>query len=63
MNRIPTIHPKTHLSEVELSGLLVLNSLNLNEGSVGSRVPLSTLVSENASLYVESISIDKRCFQ
>ena len=42
------------LSEVELSGLLVLNALDLDESGVGSRVPLCSLVTENTSLDVET---------
>jgi hypothetical protein len=50
----------THLSEVELSGLLVLNTLDLDESGVGSRVPLCSLVTENTSLDVETISMERR---
>jgi hypothetical protein len=63
--RITSKHPRrptpdTHLSEVELSGLLVLNALDLDESGVGSRVPLCSLVTENTSLDVETISMERR---
>lgn len=45
----------TYLSEVELGILLCCDAFNLNEGCVGAGVALGTLVSEDASLAVESV--------
>lgn len=43
------------LSQVVPSGLLVVNTLNLEERLVGSGVSLSALVPEDSALDVESI--------
>jgi hypothetical protein len=44
----------THLPEVKLSILLRCNTLNLDEGGVGSAVTLGALVTKNTTLGVQS---------
>lgn len=44
----------THLAKVELCVLLSGNTLDLDEGSVGAGVALCALVTDDASLRVES---------
>lgn len=51
----------TYLAKVELSILLGGDTLDLNEGGVGTGVALSALVADNASLGVESSEEGKRC--
>jgi hypothetical protein len=46
----------THLSQVELSIVLVGHALDLDKRGVGTRVALSALVAENAALGVQSVS-------
>jgi hypothetical protein len=44
-----------HLSQVELGSLLGVDTLELNQRSVGSRVSLSSLVSEHTTFDVETV--------
>lgn len=46
-----------HLSKVELSLLLVGDTLDLNERGVGADVALSTLVAGNPTLGVQTYSL------
>lgn len=48
-------NPDTHLSQIELSGFLVIHTLQLNQSGVGSRVPLSTFVTEDTTFDVETV--------
>jgi hypothetical protein len=52
----PILHsvPSTHLTEVELSCLLGVNTLDLDQRLVWSSVPLSSLVGHDPSLGVET---------
>lgn len=47
----------THLSQIKLRTLLVVHSLDLHEGGVGTRVPLASLVAEDAGFYVETVGV------
>lgn len=53
----------THLSQVELSGVLGVNTLELDQRGVGSGVSLSSLVSEHTTFDVETVILSGLCVQ
>jgi hypothetical protein len=52
------IWPRTHLSEIKLCVLLSGDTLDLDEGCVGSGVAFGTLVAEDTSFRVESTKFE-----